>query len=287
MGGLAGSLSRHADQLFESLSGEDQLAVRRMFSRLVTPGDGTDDTRRRVLVTDLAGIPNAVVEQFVDRRLLTTDRDRATRLPTLEVAHEVLLRSWPRLRDWLAQDRSWLRELRSLTAAAAQWDAGGRNEADLYRGARLAVVAELESSHNAALTELERGFLDASAAARAAQEREALERLAEKAEHSAAASARRSCRRACGRARRRWGGGCSASTCERATAGDRTTTILCPEQRREGRAVRIRGNEVGDRGRVGEDILGPHDARQSVALVAIVAARSCGATRSGGMEPST
>src|SRR4029077_19980626 len=106
--------------------------------------------------------------------------DRTTRQPTLEVAHEVLLRSWPRLRRWLAEDRSWLRELRALSMAAGQWDSGGRDDADLYRGARLAVIGELAAAHEGALTELEDTFLARSLDEQAAREREAERQLAEK-----------------------------------------------------------------------------------------------------------
>ena len=179
LGGLAGSLSRQADEIYESFDAADRAAVRRMFSRLVTPGEGNEDTRRRVNVTDLAGVPERVAAAYVARRLLTSDRDRSTRQPTLEVAHEVLLRAWPRLRGWLAEDRSWLRELRALSMAAGQWDSGGRDDADLYRGARLAVIGELAAAHEGALTELEDTFLARSLDAQAAQEREAERQLAE------------------------------------------------------------------------------------------------------------
>ena len=180
LGGLAGSLSRQADEIYNSSDEADRAGVRRLFSRLVAPGEGNEDTRRRVVVSDLAGVPQRVVAAYVDRRLLTGDRDRLTREPTVEVAHEVLLRSWPRLRSWLVEDRSWLRELRGLSAAAAQWDNGGCVVDDLYGGARLAVVSELVTAHPEALTELEQRFLDQSLDQSAAKEREARRRLDDK-----------------------------------------------------------------------------------------------------------
>jgi len=180
LGGLAGSLSRQADELYDAFDVGDRATVRRLFTRLVTPGDGTEDTRRRVLVGDLASVPERVVAAFVNRRLLTTDRDRATREPTIEIAHEVLLRSWPRLRVWLDEDRSWLRELRSLTAATTLWDVGGRDVGDLYRAGRLAVVTDLVGAHPGSLTELEQQFLIESQDHDAEEHREAQRRLEEK-----------------------------------------------------------------------------------------------------------
>ena len=164
IGGLAGAVAHQAEAIHESFSSADRAAVRRMFARLVTAGDGAEDTRRRALRGELAGIPEPVVAAFVDRRLLTLDRDRDSREPTLEVAHEALLRSWPRLREWLDEDRGWVRELRSLSGATALWQAGGRDDADLFRGARLAVVSELAADRSDALTPDESSFLAASEA---------------------------------------------------------------------------------------------------------------------------
>ena len=180
IGGLAGSLSRQADALHDSFGTDDRAAVRRMFARLVVPGDGTEDTRRRAIASELASVPPNIVQAFVDRRLLTTDRDTLTREPTTEVAHEILLRSWPRLRAWLDEDRAWLRSLRGLSSAAVLWDSGGRDTADLYRGARLAVVNEAATTHDAGLTDLERAFLHESVEATTADERAAAQRFDDK-----------------------------------------------------------------------------------------------------------
>ena len=173
MGGLAGAVAHQAEAIHESFTPDDRVAVRRMFARLVTAGDGAEDTRRRALRGELAGIPEPVVAAFVERRLLTVDRDRDSREPTLEVAHEALLRSWPRLREWLEEDRGWVRELRGLSGATALWQASGRDDADLFRGARLAVVSELAADRSDALTPEEAAFLEASQARAAAELRAA------------------------------------------------------------------------------------------------------------------
>src|SRR5262249_61562003 len=78
---------------------------------------------------------DAVLERLAQARLGVVGDDPA------EIAHEALIREWPRLRGWLAEDRDELRTLRQLTTAAGSWDEAGRDDADLYRGSRLAGAA--------------------------------------------------------------------------------------------------------------------------------------------------
>ncbi len=78
-----------------------------------------------------------------DARLLTFDHDPATREPTVEVAHEALIREWPRLRSWLDDDRDGLRIHRHLTETAATWIASDRDDGELYRGGRLEAAEHL------------------------------------------------------------------------------------------------------------------------------------------------
>ncbi len=74
-------------------------------------------------------------------RLITTEKD------TAEVAHEALIREWPTLREWLAEDREGLRIHRHLTEAAQEWTKMERDPGELYRGARLAQALEWAERH--------------------------------------------------------------------------------------------------------------------------------------------
>jgi WD40 repeat protein len=119
-----------------------------------------------------------LVQLFESHRLLVADRDATTREPTLEVAHESLLRSWPRLRQWLLEDRDLIRVLRHVGATADSWVAAGRAESELYRGTRLEEAVALLESDTDRFTSLEREFVEASsAAALAAAEHERRARL--------------------------------------------------------------------------------------------------------------
>ena len=86
------------------------------------------------------------------------------------MAHEALLREWPRLRGWLEDDAEGRRLHRHVTLAARDWEAGGRDPGELYRGARLAAATDWIAGHEGDLNALERAFVGAS---RAEAERDA------------------------------------------------------------------------------------------------------------------
>jgi serine/threonine protein kinase len=164
IGGLTGALARRAEELWQAADTGEQRAARRLFGRLITLGEGTEDTRRRARLIELGTDPStrAAIARLGAARLLTFDHDPATREPTIELAHEALIREWPRLRGWLDDDRDTLRTHRHLTTAARSWAERECDPNELYRGARLDTAAPLLSGDVVALDATEIKFLDAS-----------------------------------------------------------------------------------------------------------------------------
>lgn len=167
IGGLGGALVTRAELIYGQLDADGKTAARRLFGQLVTSGDSTEHTSRRVLLKQIPATDPArrAVEEFGAARLLTFDRDPDSRNPTVEIAHEALLRAWPRLQQWIDEDRDNLRTQRHLADTAAHWQAGNRDSAELYRGARLEGAVELVESNDVDLAGFEREFLAASVAA--------------------------------------------------------------------------------------------------------------------------
>jgi WD40 repeat protein/class 3 adenylate cyclase len=167
-GGVRGAVSRLAETSYEQLSPAEQEAARRVFLRLVASGEGETITRRRVDLDefDLARDPDAaaVMTRLTQDRLLTKTED------TVEVAHEALLREWPRLRTWLEEDVQGHQLRQHLTHAARQWEVTGRDASEVYRGARLSAALDWAATRGPDLNEQERDFL---AESRQASEREA------------------------------------------------------------------------------------------------------------------
>lgn len=187
-GGVAGSLARRADEIYEGLDGNGRHAARQLFLRLITLGEGVEDTRRRVRLAELEGLaidgnPNTEyrlpITEYGNYRLLTFDNDPTTREPTVEVAHEALLREWQRLRTWLDESRTDVRLQRMLAGFTAEWLAADEEDGFLLREARLDQFDGWQETTTLALTADEQTYLNASMQARqrrAAQEEERRQR---------------------------------------------------------------------------------------------------------------
>ncbi len=153
-GGVHGAIAQTAERVYHSFDEHEQTVVRDVFLRLTALGQGTEDTRRRVTRTELARADaDDVLSRLAAARLITLGEH------TVEVAHEALIRSWPRLRTWLTEDREHLTAHRRLTDTATEWRERGRDDGLLHRGARL---AEWEGRDTGGLNDLEREFLTAS-----------------------------------------------------------------------------------------------------------------------------
>ncbi|MFC8432811.1 DNA-binding protein [Streptomyces sp. NPDC057253] len=194
-GGVHGAIAQSAEEVWADLSPDLADLTRLVLLRLITPGEGSQDTRRPIDRSELdftelgrrqpdftelgrrqpdftgptehapAPAPDVshVLDRLVRARLVTLDHG------TVDLAHEALITAWPRLSGWIEQEREQLRVHRRLTEAARTWDDLGRDPGALYRGTRLATAEEQLAG--ATLTAPERAFLTASSAARRGERR--------------------------------------------------------------------------------------------------------------------
>jgi WD40 repeat protein/DNA-binding SARP family transcriptional activator len=157
--GVRGAVARLAESAYDTLTTDEQSVARAVMLRLVAEEDGTL-VRRRAPLDEFElgeGSPAAhVVSVLTDARLLTASDGM------LEVSHEALLSEWPRLREWLDEDRDGRRLHAHLAAASREWNERGRHEAELYRGPRLTAALEWTSGHVADLNTVEREFVETS-----------------------------------------------------------------------------------------------------------------------------
>ena len=159
-GGIQHAVSQSAETLYDALDDPQRARLRSLLLRLVMPTDDGEPVRARV-PRDKVTADEAhrwLVEQLVEARLLSIDGE------TVQIAHEALVRVWPRLRDWLDDDVDGQRLFRHLAAAAESWNAMDRPDSELYRGPRLSRTLEWRARSTADLNDTESDFLQASAA---------------------------------------------------------------------------------------------------------------------------
>ncbi|MGI8331667.1 NACHT and WD repeat domain-containing protein [Actinomadura scrupuli] len=159
-GGVSGALQQTAETALTDLDETAEAAVRRMLLHLVRLGEGTEDTRRRVSLSELPGAEHAVLDRLIEARLLSLGSD------TIQLTHESLIRSWPRLRAWIDADRAALLLRQQVDDDAGRWQDHQQDPAFLYRGKRLASVLSLSEGDRADdLTPVAASFLTRSSRA--------------------------------------------------------------------------------------------------------------------------
>jgi hypothetical protein len=148
LGGVQGALIRQADAALTdacSASGRDPSEVISGLLRLVTVDEEGRPTRWRV---DRAELPEPVrieLDEFVGRRLLTTDSDDGRVI--YWVTHEAFLVAWPPLAAAIAAAASGLRMRRAVEQAAAQWESEGRSRSRLWERGQLAAAVNDTGAH--------------------------------------------------------------------------------------------------------------------------------------------
>ena len=103
-----------------------------------------------------------MLQILTHERLITTDRDILTGRVEVEVSHEALIREWGMLREWVQEDREWLRIHRSITEKAWEWDDLERHPEALLPRRLFEKIREEVEVHVDKLNRLEREFVMAS-----------------------------------------------------------------------------------------------------------------------------
>ena len=171
-GGVVGALARRADEIYEQLDAKSQNAAQQIFLHLVTPGNGTTNTSRRVLRAELVSseaekpLITSVLDAFGKHRLLTFDYDPASRSPTVQIAHEAIIQVWERLQNWLIINRADLRQRQNLAVATDEWIKAKHDPGFLATGSRLSQFEALPEKSTLILNEDEKHYVRDSIALR-------------------------------------------------------------------------------------------------------------------------
>jgi tetratricopeptide (TPR) repeat protein len=166
LGGVEGSLAQRAETVFKDLPDDVEAELPKVLNALVSVEHDGHETigRKRAPWSDATtGKSRELIETFVKNRLFVTElADDGSAVVT--VAHEALLWHWPRVKDWVAQNRENLRVRSRIAAAAERWKAEGRPADLLLPSGKPLVEAESLLEHDLELNEDEAGFINASIA---------------------------------------------------------------------------------------------------------------------------
>ncbi|MCB0210062.1 MAG: hypothetical protein KDJ52_12070 [Anaerolineae bacterium] len=157
IGRVEGAVTHYADLVYETLSPTEQHQARRIFTQLVHPGAGIEDTRRVATQIELAD-SWSLVQKLADSRLIVTNRN-ASGVDIAEIVHEALIHSWVRLDHWMEADRTFRAWQERLRVALGQWLAAGWDEGSLLRGTPLAEAENWLEQRSDDLSRPERDFV--------------------------------------------------------------------------------------------------------------------------------
>jgi WD40 repeat protein len=163
LGGLQGAIMAAVDEAFATAARDPALPKNRNELEKITRAafipalvrlDSADaePMRRLERMEALPLETRTLVRHLIDQHLLTSDRAviGGQETDTIEVAHEAILRQWPSLRAWIAEERDALRALDAAQVAATEWDrhSNGQNGDVqknwlIHRGQRLQEVEAL------------------------------------------------------------------------------------------------------------------------------------------------
>ncbi len=181
-GGVQGAIGARAQTTFANLSAEAQAALPRVFRELVEVDESGAATRKRAPLARVQGDADCaqLTQALIQARLLATSKG-ASDEALVEVAHEALFRSWPRLKAWIEEAQDDLILLRQVRAAAAWWAIHNRQPAYLWPDERLQPVYQMQGRLSPELNEVEKEFI-----------RSEFDRLLEKIDNPATTHRRRS-----------------------------------------------------------------------------------------------
>jgi WD40 repeat protein len=169
IGGVEGSLAQHAEATMDRIGPERQAVVREIFRNLVTAQGTRVGIDREELLSafpDRTGADD-VLRQLIDARLLTTyeveGKEGEPGHHRVEVVHESLLKGWPRLVRWQAQDEEGAVLRDQLKQAAHLWEEKGRTSDLLWTGTAYQEFELWRGRYPGTLTALEEGFAKAMA----------------------------------------------------------------------------------------------------------------------------
>ncbi|MCG8417461.1 MAG: protein kinase [Proteobacteria bacterium] len=163
IGGISGTLARHADAVLSSMTPPRQALARSVFERLVTP-ERTRAIAALSELRELSGDSDAieqVVHHLAAERLLAIETGTDCQGSTVELIHESLIDDWPSLRRWLDDSHKDAEFLTQLRVASELWARNDKSDDTLWRGVLASQARHWRDRYDRPLATREASFLNA------------------------------------------------------------------------------------------------------------------------------
>jgi len=163
LGGLEGAIGARAEQVVTALATSQIAALPHVLSQLVLVAeDEATVTSRRVHWSALRNDDEVkLVQALVDAHLFVSDLQGGA--PAFGIAHEALLRRWPRVVAWVEAHRQSLQVRSRISAQARRWlESGRKRDMLLPSGTQTNQAGEVLHSSGLSFTAQEREFILAS-----------------------------------------------------------------------------------------------------------------------------
>ena len=160
MGGLEGAIGARAEQVISELGTSQIAALPQLLSRLVLVAeDESTVTSRRVLWSSLSNDDETkLVQALVDAHLFVSDLHGGA--PAFGIAHEALLRRWPRVVAWIDEHRQALQTRSRISAQAKRWqDSGRKHDMLLPAGTQTIQARQLLTTSGFSFSSEEQAFI--------------------------------------------------------------------------------------------------------------------------------
>ena len=171
IGGLEKALAQYADSVLNLLSRVEKKQAEQIFIQLISPGEGTEDTKRVATYIEVGASNWNLVKLLADKRLVITGWDESNQQETVEIIHEALIREWGNLRLWIEGNREFRIWQERLKFDVREWENKNYLEKALLQGTRLAIAENWFEQRQDELTSLEKNYISASVRVRDKQQR--------------------------------------------------------------------------------------------------------------------
>lgn len=166
IGGLHGAIVNYADRCYSLLEDKEKAVFDDILGFVITESDVYKDTyvRKTSLICDVEKTPlhKSVVNKMLNARLFVTGKDNQGR-PTLTITHEVLLKSWSKVAQWIEDEKEFLSSSRHYEQMALHWVNNGKMKKDLVSGRSPLLEAEYYHFKNhKRISNIVQEFLEAS-----------------------------------------------------------------------------------------------------------------------------